>query len=68
MHVVFTQWMFVEICDIHTLIWADSLGTDAVTHYILLNMDNTKCTITFPLPVNFIIVHLEHKETNRNHE
>lgn len=60
MHVgFFTKWVFVEVCDVYTLIWADSLGTDAVSYYIFLNMNNTKGPITSPLPVNLIIVHLE---------
>lgn len=58
--------MLVEVCDVHTLIGADSLGADAVTHNILLEMNNTKGSIAFPLPVDSIVVHL-HKWSKFNH-
>lgn len=56
---VFTFWVFVEVCDIHTLVWANSLGADAVTYCVLVNVDNTEGSTCSLLPEDYITVHLE---------
>ncbi len=56
---IFTFWVFVVVCDIHTFVWANSLGADAVTNCVLVNMDHSECSTSCPLPEDYITVHLE---------
>lgn len=60
----FTFWVFVEVCDVLTFIRANCFSADAVTYCFLLNMDGSEGAISSPLPVDFITVHLEQKESN----
>lgn len=56
---VFTFWVFVEVCDVFSLVRANCLGADAVAHHILLTVDLREGTIGVPLPVDLITVHLQ---------
>ncbi len=50
---IFTFCIFVEVRNIYTLIWADSLGADAVNHSTLVNPNHSESRV--------IAVHLQIK-------
>lgn len=56
---VFTFWVFVEVCDVFSLVRANCLGADAVAHHILLTVDLSEGAISVLLPVDLITVHLQ---------
>lgn len=65
MFVFLTFRIFVKVCDVSTLIRANSLRADAVTDGFLLTVDLTKAPVEVPLPVDLITVHLHQKKQHR---
>lgn len=53
--------MFVQVCDVVTLISAHCFGADEVPDGFLLTVDLTESSVKVPLPVDFITVHLRVK-------
>lgn len=56
---VLTFRMFVQVCDVTTLIRANSLGANAASHSVLLYVNLRESAIQVPLPVDLIAVHLK---------
>ncbi len=42
---IFTFCLFVEVRNVYTFIWADSLGADAVTHSTLVNPNHSESPV-----------------------
>lgn len=51
--------VFVEVCDVSSLVRAHGLGADVVAYGVLLRVDLSEGAIGIPLPVDLVTVHLQ---------